>query len=140
MKEQSDCLPAATGRWPELCESIKTCQQVSPERFDDKHEYEPCTCLWDTGSYYCGISGELADKWQLPIMGWSKEELSNGEIVSNPAYVISLKLDDGSEHELIATRISMKGVDVLIGLTMISTGHFVTHPLQFGGLEFKFTL
>jgi predicted aspartyl protease len=113
---------------------------VSPERFDGKHEYEPCTCLWDTGASYCGISGELADKWKLPVIGRSEEELSNGEVVRNPVYAISLRFDDGSEHELIATRISMKGVDVLIGLTMISEGHFRIDPLNEVGLEFTFTL
>lgn len=96
--------------------------------------------MWDTGACYCGISGELADKWELPVIGWAEEELCNGEVERNPAYVISLKLDDGSEHELIVTRMNMKGIDVLLGLTMISQGHFATHPLQDGGMEFTFTL
>lgn len=96
--------------------------------------------MWDTGATYCGVSDRLVDKWQLPIMGWAEMVIGDNTIIKRPAYIISLRLDDGSEHELVATRHELEGVDVIIGLTLISEGHFRIDPLPDIGMEFEFRL
>lgn len=119
--------------------SIETRHEVAPGWSADS-KFEPCVCLWDTESTFCGISDTLADKWELETVGSATTRIGNDEVHTNPLYTITLRLDDGSEHLITAKRQHITGVDVIIGLSLICDGIFTLTPTAGHGAIFTFEI
>lgn len=131
---------AATAELPIGTTSIETRHEVAPGWNADNSMFEPCVCFWDTGATYCGISDALADKWELENLGYVKTSYANDAVEVKPQYAITLRLADGSEHMITATRQHMSGVDVTIGLSFICDGLFTIMPTANHGSIFTFEI
>lgn len=131
---------AAIAELPVGTTSIETRHEVAPGWNADNNMFVPCICFWDTGSTFCGISDALADKWELENLGYVKTSYANDDVEVKPLYAITLRLADGSEHMITASRQHMSGVDVTIGLSLISDGIFTLMPTTNHGSIFTFEI
>lgn len=110
--------------------AIETKHKVASGRFNKDSKYEPCVCLCDTGSTYCGISDTLVERWNLPSVGDTTMRIGDDRIITAPGYMVTLRLSDGSEHAIVATRQHLTNIDVLIGLSLITEGLFTITPTK----------
>lgn len=146
MEEIADCTVhkgyslAAVAELPAGFNAIETKHEVAPGWFNEDSKYEPCVCLWDTGSTYCGISDILVDKWNLPSVGDATMRIGDDCIITAPGYMVTIRLSDGSEHAIVATRQHLTNVDVLIGLSLITEGLFTLIPTVNHGSIFTFEI
>lgn len=83
------------------------------------------TALWDTGSTMTVISEELASKLNLEPVGYMMAETAGGRYKSNK-YVVSLSLPNrlNIENVMIASGKLGLGIDILIGMDIITLGDF----------------
>jgi len=131
---------AATAELPVGTTSIETRHEVAPGWNADNTMFEPCVCFWDTGATYCGVSDALADKWGLENLGDVKTFYANDDYEVTPSYAITLRFADGSKHMITASRQHMSGVDITIGLSLISDGIFTLMPTANHGSIFTFEI
>jgi len=132
---------AASAHLPVGSVAIETQHEVAPgwpDLYQGDFKFEPCVCIWDSGATYCGISGILADKWNLQNFGNAKMRIGDNTVIEAPSYAVTLRLSDGSEHQIIAVRQDLTGIDVIIGLTLISEGRFTITPTTKHGALFTF--
>ena len=82
--------------------------------------------LWDTGSTMTVISDELASKLNLEPVGEMMAETAGGRYVAKK-YVISLHLPNrlNIENVMISSGKLGPGIDILIGMDIITLGDFV---------------
>lgn len=83
------------------------------------------TALWDTGSNITVISTELANKLNLDSVGEMHVDTANGHVVMN-RYIVSLNLPNhlNIENIMISSGKLGEGVDILIGMDIITLGDF----------------
>ena len=81
--------------------------------------------LWDTGSTMTVISDELADKLNLEPVGEMVADTAGGRYIAKK-YVISLSLPNrlNIENVMISSGRLGKGIDILIGMDIITLGDF----------------
>ena len=81
--------------------------------------------LWDTGSTMTVISDELATKLNLEPVGYMMAETAGGRYKANK-YVVSLNLPNrlNIENVMIASGKLGPGIDILIGMDIITLGDF----------------
>jgi len=82
--------------------------------------------LWDTGSTMTVISDELASKLNLEPVGEMVAETAGGRYKANK-YILSLHLPNrlNIENVMIASGKLGPGIDILIGMDIITLGDFV---------------
>lgn len=68
------------------------------------------------------------DKWNLSSVGDATMRIGDDRIITAPGYMVTIRLSDGSEHAIVATRQHLTNVDVLIGLSLITEGLFTLIP------------
>lgn len=99
---------------------------ITQEQILHNEECIPVQTAWDTGSTYTCISRELAEKLSLSTVETDKLSTAYGKISSN-MYDIQVILNDDL---LIPIRvleqdyIHQEGIDLLIGMDIISEGDF----------------
>lgn len=81
--------------------------------------------LWDTGSTMTVISDELASKLNLEPVGEMVAETAGGRYKANK-YILSLHLPNrlNIENVMIASGKLGPGIDILIGMDIITLGDF----------------
>ncbi len=81
--------------------------------------------LWDTGSTMTVISDDLASKLNLEPVGYMMAETAGGHFKAKK-YVISLNLPNrlNIENVMIASGKLGPGIDILIGMDIITLGDF----------------
>ena len=83
------------------------------------------SALWDTGSNISVISADLASKMRLEPVGTMNVETAGGKIIMNK-YIISVSLPNhlNIENIMISSGNLGEGVDILIGMDIITLGDF----------------
>lgn len=110
----------------------------APEDFNNENGIA-CEGIWDTGSEGCLISADLANKLNLPIVGYKNVIGVNGERRS-PEYLLNLFLSNGASFEVIMALVGelISDNEVLIGMDIINQGDFaVTNVNSKTALSFR---
>jgi len=119
-----------TRRYNGLANALITPIEISPA-FDPKTaKTQPPTCefngLWDTGATNSSITSMVAQQCNLIPIGMTRTSIAAGEMDSN-VYMVSLVLP----QKVVFTNLKVNesilhpGIDVLIGMDVISKGDFV---------------
>ena len=83
------------------------------------------TALWDTGSTMTVISTELAKQLNLDEVGKIEAETAGGKYTTNK-YILSISLPNhlNIENIEVSSGKLMPGIDILIGMDIITLGDF----------------
>jgi predicted aspartyl protease len=126
-----------------LKREIKTpcaiCEAFIPPKNGDKGQLNAIkiTALWDTGASGSVITKNVADKLGLKPNGKALVHHANGESAVN-TYLIGIMLPNNVVFSaLIVTEGILNGMDVLIGMDIISKGDFCISNFK-GNTKFTF--
>lgn len=106
-----------------------------------ENEVVPVKTQWDTGATGTCISTELAIRMNLAPIGMQKVQTPSGSAILN-TYIIDLVLNDEvviKNLNVMDSEIGKQGIDVLIGMDVISIGDFAVSNYQ-GKTQFSFRI
>ena len=81
---------------------------------------------WDTGATNTCISEEIAKRYNLKPISYMRSKTPSGELIS-PVYYIDIVLNNEvvfNNWTVMGSKIGEQGIDVLIGMDIISKGDF----------------
>ena len=81
---------------------------------------------WDTGATNTCISEEIAKQYNLKPISYMRSKTPSGELIS-PVYYIDIELNNEvvfNNWTVMGSKIGEQGIDVLIGMDIISKGDF----------------
>ena len=88
--------------------------------------YDQAIAQWDTGATGTCISEETIKKYQLEPVGKTNIKTPSGSCILN-TYIIDLILNNEiifPNLKVIGSKIGAQGIDILIGMDVISSGDF----------------
>lgn len=96
---------------------------------------------WDTGATNTCISEEIAKKYNLQPISYAQSKTPSGKLTS-PIYFIDIVLNNEvifSNWMVMGSKIGEQGIDVLIGMDIISKGDFAISNYN-GKTQFSFRI
>ena len=96
---------------------------------------------WDTGATNTCISEEIAKKYKLKPIAFAQSKTPSGTLTA-PMYLIDIVLNNEvvfSNWTVMGSKIGAQGIDVLIGMDIISKGDFAISNYN-GKTQFSFRL
>ena len=96
---------------------------------------------WDTGATSTCISEEIVEKYQLKPFSYAQAKTPSGTIIT-PIYFIDIILNNEvifDKWEVMGSKIGAQGIDILIGMDIISKGDFAISNYN-GKTQFSFRL
>ena len=108
---------------------------------EHEKDFLPVKALWDTGATGTCISKQLAEKLKLEPIGVTVIQTPSGKATVNK-YLINLILNNEvifKEWEVLDSEIHKQGLDILIGMDIISHGDFAISNFE-DKTQFSFRL
>ena len=96
---------------------------------------------WDTGATNTCISEEIAKKYNLKPISYAQSKTPSGKLTS-PIYFIDIVLNNEvvfTNWAVMGSKIGEQGIDVLIGMDIISKGDFAISNYN-GKTQFSFRI
>jgi hypothetical protein len=96
---------------------------------------------WDTGATNTCISEEIAKKYNLKPISYAQSKTPSGKLTS-PIYFIDIVLNNEvvfTNWAVMGSKIGEQGIDVLIGMDVISKGDFAISNYN-GKTQFSFRI
>lgn len=96
---------------------------------------------WDTGATNTCISEEIAKRYDLKPISYTQSKTPFGELIS-PIYLIDIILNNEvifADWKVVGSKIGEQGIDVLIGMDVISKGDFAISNYN-GKTQFSFRI
>lgn len=81
---------------------------------------------WDTGATNTCISEEIATRYKLKPISFAQSKTPSGTLIA-PIYLIDITLNNEvvfKNWSVMGSKIGAQGIDVLIGMDIISKGDF----------------
>lgn len=128
---QALTITAHGGTLRELKTSCDVCPAYDPKvtPVDERPPFAPFVGIWDTGAQGTVITQKVVDACGLKPVSIFKVQGAYGGITDRPGYMVNLRLPSGvAVFGVTAVLGEMEGVEVLIGMNIITLGDFaITH-------------
>ncbi len=122
-----------------LCTTCAIYEAFDPTATNNPKRPQKVNVLWDTGASGSVIDATVARRLGLTPVSRAQVCHANGTAIVN-VYIVNIELPSSIMIPMLTvTEGNLSGIDVLIGMDVISLGDFsVTHPK--GGTTFSFQL